>query len=223
MSTRLPPKGNRKGGKQSKAGRRKLVEMENAGTSASNLACLYFAAFATTLLTCNNHLFVFITCDINHPPERERLNKEIKERSSKLVEVLSSGGVSDESIQGLKNSLTINEDGDTPQQLDDTILSLTQVNDALERAWSFASCYPGIEVSTLISTLDQLRTLLSEKATLSRKPIQRKLDDISMNPKADPELLEGIQKEEEKISSTVTQMNIGAYKTRALAAVAQLG
>ena len=33
MSTRLPPKGNRKGGKQSKAGRRKLVEMENAGTS----------------------------------------------------------------------------------------------------------------------------------------------------------------------------------------------
>jgi len=40
MSTRLPPKGNRKGGKQSKAGRRKLVEMENAGTSASNLACL---------------------------------------------------------------------------------------------------------------------------------------------------------------------------------------
>jgi len=136
---------------------------------------------------------------------------------------LSSGGVSDESIQGLKDSLTINEDGDSPQQLDDTILSLTQVDDALKKAWSFASCYPGIEVSTLISTLDQLRSLLSEKATLSQKPIRRKLDDISMNPKADPELLEGIQKEEEKISNIVSQINISAYKTRALVAVAQLG
>ena len=140
-----------------------------------------------------------------------------------MIEVLSSGGVSDESIQVLKDSLTINEEGDIPQELDDTILSLTQVDDALKRAWSFASCYPGIEVSTLISTLDQLRSLLSEKATLSQKPIRRKLDDISMNPKADPELLEGIQKEEEKISSTVTQMNSGAYKTRALVAVNQLG
>lgn len=140
-----------------------------------------------------------------------------------MIEVLSSGGVSDESIQGLKDSLTINEDGDSPQQLDDTILSLTQVDDALKKAWSFASCYPGIEVSTLISTLDQLRSLLSEKATLSQKPIRRKLDDISMNPKADPELLEGIQKEEEKISNIVSQINISAYKTRALVAVAQLG
>ena len=140
-----------------------------------------------------------------------------------MIEVLSSGGVSDESIQVLKDSLTINEEGDIPQELDDTILSLTQVDDALKRAWSFASCYPGIEVSTLISTLDQLRSLLSEKATLSQKPIQRKLDDISMNPKADPELLEGIQKEEEKISNTVSQINISAYKTRALVAVAQLG
>jgi len=140
-----------------------------------------------------------------------------------LVEVLSSGGVSDESIQGLKDSLTINEDSDSPQELDDTIISLTQVDDALKKAWSFASCYPGIEVSTLISTLDQLRSLLSDKATLLRKPIQRKLDNISMNPKADPELLEGAQKEEEKISNTVSQMNISAYKSRALVAVAQLG
>ena len=220
MSTRLPPKGNRKGGKQSKAGRRKLVEMENAGKSASNLGCLYFVAFATTLLTkVTSPLYLpnqFIT-------ERERINNEIKKRSSKLIEVLSSGGVSDESIQVLKDSLTINEDGDTPQELDDTIFSLTQVDDALKKAWSFAPCYPGIEVSTLISTLDQLRSLVSDKATLSRKPIRRKLDDISMNPKADPELLEGIQKEEEKISSTVTQMNIGAYKTGALVAVAHLG
>lgn len=140
-----------------------------------------------------------------------------------MVEVLSSGGVSDESIQGLKDSLTINEDSDSPQELDDTIISLTQVDDALKKAWSFASCYPGIEVSTLISTLDQLRSLLSDKATLLRKPIQRKLDNISMNPKADPELLEGAQKEEEKISNTVSQMNISAYKSRALVAVAQLG
>ena len=139
-----------------------------------------------------------------------------------MVEVLSGGGVSDESIQGLKDSLTTNEDGDTQLELDDTIISLTQVDDALKKAWSFASCYPGIEVSILISTIDQLRTLLSDKATLSRKPIRRKLDDISMNPKADPELLEGLQKEEEKISSSVTQMNIGAYKTRALVA-ARLG
>ena len=139
-----------------------------------------------------------------------------------MIEVLSRGGVSGESIQGLKYSLTSNEEGDT-QQLDNTILSLTQVDDALKKAWSFAYCYPSIEVSTLISTLDQLRSLLSDKATLSQKPIRRKLDDISMNPKADPELLEGIQKEEEKISSTVTQMNSGAYKTRALVAVNQLG
>ena len=144
--------------------------------------------------------------------------------SSKLIEVLSSGGVSNESIHSLKDSLTTNEEGDnTPHQLDDTIHSLKQVDDALKKAWSFASCYPSIEVSSLISTLDQLRTLLSDKATLERKPIRRKLDDLSMNPKADPELLEGTQKEEEKISSTVTQMNISAYKTRALVAVAQLG
>lgn len=136
---------------------------------------------------------------------------------------MSKGGVSDESIQVLKDSLTINEDGDSPQQLDDTILSLKHIDDALKKAWSFASCYPGIEVSTLISTLDQLRSLLSQKATLSQKPIRRKLDDISMNPKADPELLEGIQKDEEKIANTVSQINISAYKTRALVAVAQLG
>lgn len=67
----------------------------------------------------------------------------------------------------------------------------------------------------LISILNNLRSLLSESAQIARKPVQRKLNDISNDAKSDPELLA-------QISNVVTKCNISAYKTRALMLAASL-
>ena len=71
------------------------------------------------------------------------------------------------------------------------------------------------DVKELISILNNLRSLLSESAQLARKPVQRKLNDISNDAKSDPELLA-------QISNVVTKCNISAYKTRALMLAAGL-
>ena len=78
------------------------------------------------------------------------------------------------------------------------------------------------DVKELITLLNKLRSLLSDSAQLARKPVQRKLNDISNDAKADPELLALAQaaKSDGDISRVVTQCNIGLCKTRALMIVA---
>ena len=78
------------------------------------------------------------------------------------------------------------------------------------------------DVKELISVLNNLRHLLSDSAQLARKPVQRKLNDISNDAKADPELLAEAAKSDGDISRVVTQCNIGLCKTRALMLVAGL-
>ena len=62
------------------------------------------------------------------------------------VDLLSNGGVGSEHTQGLlKQLLPPQAEGDdTEQQLGDTLLSLVQADGAIDRAWSFASCYPSM-------------------------------------------------------------------------------
>ena len=74
----------------------------------------------------------------------------------------------------------------------------------------------------LISILNNLRSLLSESAQIARKPVQRKLNDISNDAKSDPELLAQAAKNDVEISNVVTKCNISAYKTRALMLAASL-
>ena len=61
------------------------------------------------------------------------------------VDLLANGGVESEHTQGLLKQLLPQAEGDDKeQQLDDTILSLVQADGAVDRAWSFASCYPSM-------------------------------------------------------------------------------
>ena len=78
------------------------------------------------------------------------------------------------------------------------------------------------DVKELISILNNLRSLLSESAQLARKPVQRKLNHISNDAKANPELLAQAAKFDGEISNVVTKCNISAYKTRALMLAAGL-
>lgn len=53
--------------------------------------------------------------------------------------------------------------------------SISTANAAVDRVWSFASCYPLINVKILILILDDIRNLISEIAALMGTPMQRKL------------------------------------------------
>ena len=181
MPTRLPPK-TKLGNKDKKAGRRKIMEIENA--------------------------------------EKERINQEIECCTNKLIEVLLKGGVPSNKTDGI---LPKKEgDDETPNNnnaqrlLDGTVLSLLQADGAVNSAWSYAKCYPSIDTNNLITVLNKFRSLLIDKATLTRKPIQRKLNDISNDPKADPTLLDQAKKNEDNITRVVTKCKVEGYKTRAL-------
>jgi len=111
-----PPPGAspaRKGlGKQSKAGRKEVVEREKA--------------------------------------ERGRNNEQIVCCSKKLIAILSDGGVSEPYLDGLRNCCDIKVDIDdsmrdeSNQQLIGVINYLVQADNAVEKSWSFASCYPSM-------------------------------------------------------------------------------
>lgn len=181
MPTRLPPK-TKLGNKDKKAGRRKIMEIENA--------------------------------------EKGRINQEIEFCTNKLIEVLLKGGVPSNKTDGI---LPKKEgDDETPNNnnaqrlLDGTVLSLLQADGAVNSAWSYAKCYPSIDTNNLITVLNKFRSLLIDKATLTRKPIQRKLNDISNDPKADPTLLDQAKKNEDNITRVVTKCKVEGYKTRAL-------
>ena len=184
MTTRLPPK-TKLGNKDKKAGRRKIMEIENA--------------------------------------EKERINQEIECCTNKLIEVLLRGGVPSDKTEILQELLLKKEgDDETPNNnnaqrlLDGTILSLLQADGAVNSAWSYAKCYHSIDTNDLITVQNHLAQLLIDKATLTRKPIQRKLNDISNDPKADPTLLAQAKKNDDNITRVVTKCKVEGYKTRAL-------
>lgn len=191
MTTRLPPK-TKLGNKDKKAGRRKIMEIENA--------------------------------------EKERINQEIECCTNKLIEVLLRGGVPSDKTGGILQELLPKKEGDdeTPNNnnaqrlLDGTILSLLQADGAVNSAWSYAKCYPSIDTNDLITVLNKFHSLLIDKATLTRKPIQRKLNDISNDPKADPTLLAQAKKNDDNITRVVTKCKVEGYKTRALMIAAGL-
>ena len=104
-STRLPPRKvapKKRTGKQSKVGRRKMVERENA--------------------------------------ERERLNVEIETCTEKLISLLVDGGVSEPCLGELKKDLSQRErDNFSDEQ---ALASLKRADSAVEKSWTFASCFP---------------------------------------------------------------------------------
>jgi len=79
--------------------------------------------------------------------ERGRNNEQIASCSKKLIEILSDGGVSE---PGLRNCFDIKVDIDdsmrdeSNQQLIGVINYLVQADNAVEKSWSFASCYPSM-------------------------------------------------------------------------------
>ena len=65
------------------------------------------------------------------------------------------------------------------------------------------------------------KDLLCDGAHLASKPVLRKLGDIRNDPKADPEVLEEVEKKGLEATGIVTKVNVGAYKTRALKQIIQ--
>jgi len=94
--------------------------------------------------------------------------------------------------------------------------SLSTASAAVDRVWSFAACYPSINVKILILILDDIRNLISEIAALMGIPMQRKLNAIRSDPKAPKEILYSTEEAAKKIFDVGINCNIDAYKTRAL-------
>ena len=85
---------------------------------------------------------------------------------------------------------------------------------------SFFSRYTS-DVEELVSIISEIRYLLCDGAHLASKPVLRKLGDIRNDPKADPEVLEEVEKKGLEATGIVTKVNVGAYKTRALKQIIQ--
>ena len=67
--------------------------------------------------------------------EKEQIEGNIKSRAERLIEVLSKGGVSDPDLEVRR---------EFPFENDDTRISLVHADSAVDKAWSFASCYPSM-------------------------------------------------------------------------------
>ena len=74
-------------------------------------------------------------------------------------------------------------------QLEDVVTSLTQANSAADRSWSFATCYPRVDVDSLISVLHDLRSILCEIACFHKASVKRKILAVRADPKAKPQAL----------------------------------
>ncbi|KAL7547076.1 hypothetical protein ACHAWF_010392 [Thalassiosira exigua] len=87
--------------------------------------------------------------------ERERINGSIADKVQELIDVLSQGGVSEPCLEELQRALSLKEESDVRT-------SLAQADSAVDQSWSFASCYPSINVNALVSVLHELRSLLTK-------------------------------------------------------------
>jgi len=137
--------------------------------------------------------------------EKEAL-KGLKEKMELLSERLSltldSGGVPNvRASEVLKPLLLVHGNDDTSdnlrEKLENSISSLIEATNAVEKVWSYCLCYPSLNVPNIADIIEELQSALCESASLANKPLQRKLVSLKSDPKADVVVLnelEGISK-----------------------------
>lgn len=77
--------------------------------------------------------------------ELRRNNEDITACCSKeLIKLFSDGGVSEPYLVGIQNHFAMEIRDDDIQQLSSEMNYLVQVDNALEKFWSYASCYPSM-------------------------------------------------------------------------------
>lgn len=150
--------------------------------------------------------------------EKEQLRINFEACVERLMEVLAKEGGSDKPcLEDLRQQLVENdnEEGDARTN-GDSKASLLKINHALDIAWSYATCYPQIDVPKLVMILAELRQLLCDKAALASKPVNRKVSVLRSDPKVDPSILDAAEIEANEQLELSTLCNISAYTTRAL-------
>ncbi len=133
----------------------------------------------------------------------ERLKENLESLTERLVGVLDSGGVPKELTGDIQRQLLlVHGNNDTSasltEQLQSTIVTLSEATKVVEKTWSYCHCYPSLDVPNLANILDELQTVLCESASLANKPLQRKLTNLRSDPKADADVLnelEGVSKQ----------------------------
>lgn len=77
--------------------------------------------------------------------ELRRNHEDIAACCSKtLIKLLTDGGVSEPYLVGLQNDFAMEVRDDDIQHLSSEVNYLVRVDNALEKVWSFASCYPSM-------------------------------------------------------------------------------
>ena len=69
--------------------------------------------------------------------EKERIDGNIESFTNRLIEVLSKGGVAEHLLSELRKEMAFGEDVETS-------VSLIQADTAVNKAWTFATCYPSM-------------------------------------------------------------------------------
>ncbi len=128
----------------------------------------------------------------------EQLKNDLESLTGQLVTALESGGVPKERTQDIqKQLLLVYTDDDAnaslTEQLQKTISVISEAAKTVETSWSSVHCYPSLDVPNLSSILDDLLTVLCENVSLANKPLQRKLANLQADPKADADVLKGLE------------------------------
>ena len=69
-----------------------------------------------------------------------------------------------------KDNAAAEGSGRANSNLEDMIASLIRVDNAIERSWTFASCYASINVDRLVQLIDEMRSSLCDIAKYISKP-----------------------------------------------------
>ncbi len=128
----------------------------------------------------------------------EQLKNDLESLTEQLVTALDSGGVPKERIQDIQKQLLLvytddDASGSLTEQLQNTISVINEAAKTVETSWSSVHCYTSLDVPNLSRILDELLTVLCESVSLANKPLQRKLVNLEADPKADADVLKGIE------------------------------
>ena len=69
--------------------------------------------------------------------EKERINENIESCTDRLIGVLSNGGASSLDLEDLRKEFSFKNE-------DDAKIALVRADSAVDKSWSFASCYPSM-------------------------------------------------------------------------------
>ena len=112
------------------------------------------------------------------------------------MKLLLSGGVPKAQTSDIQKQLLVvcgSDDDESAltlvEKLERVIISLSEATKVIETSWSYCLCFPSLDVSSIAKVLDELQTVLCDNASLSNKPLQRKLASLQADAKADENVL----------------------------------